>query len=128
MSQDIGAIVAKYIELRDHKAKLKADHDKAAAVVTAAMARIDAHLLGVLNASGTDSMGTPHGTVFKATTTSATVADKEAFKAFLERTGEWELADIRAAKANIKEYIDANEDLPPGINWRSETVVRVNRS
>jgi hypothetical protein len=36
--------------------------------------------------------------------------------------------DVRASKTAIVEFVEANADLPPGINWRAETVVRIRRS
>jgi hypothetical protein len=35
--------------------------------------------------------------------------------------------DVRAAKSAIIQYKTANDDLPPGINWRAERVVNFRR-
>lgn len=125
MSTDV--LIEKYIQLRDKKAQMKQEFDSKVAPVDEAMAKIEAHMMKVLNEAGADRIGGATGVAFKSTVNSATVADKEMFRQFCLDKGLWELADIRASKTAIKDYIEQNEDLPPGINWRTETVVRINR-
>lgn len=120
-------LIDRYIKMRDKITDLKKQCDADVAPIKAAMDRIERHFLNDLNEKGANSFGTPTGVVFKSTVNSATVADKELFREYLIRTGEWGLADIRAAKTAVKEYVESKEDLPPGLNWRSETVVRINR-
>lgn len=120
-------LIDRYIKLRDRVAELKKQHEAEVSPLKEAMERIERHFLSELNEKGANSFGTPTGVVFKSTVNSATVADKELFREYLIRTGEWGLADLRAAKTAVKEYVETKEDLPPGINWRSETVVRINR-
>ncbi len=124
----IDTLIAKYIQLRDKKAELKAAYDAKANAIQDAIDKLDNHFLKELSASGADRIGTPSGVVFKSTRNTANVADKELFREFLLKTGEWALADLRVAKTAVAEFIAENDDLPPGINWRSETVVRVNRA
>jgi TP901 family phage tail tape measure protein len=92
-----------------------------------AMKKIEAHMMKVLDEAGADRIGGATGVAFKSTVNSATVADKEAFRQFVQESDRWELVDLRAAKTAVKEYIDEVADLPPGVNWRTETVVRINR-
>lgn len=125
MSTDV--LIEKYIQLRDKKAALKAEFDGKVAPVDEAMARIEAYMMKVLTDLGSDRIGGATGVAFKSTVNSATVADKELFREFVRANDAWELADIRAQKTAIKDYIEQHDDLPPGINWRTETVVRINR-
>lgn len=125
MSTDV--LIEKYIQLRDKKAALKAEFDGKVAPVDEAMARIEAHMMKVLTDLGSDRIGGATGVAFKSTVNSATVADKELFREFVRANDAWELADIRAQKTAIKDYIEQHDDLPPGINWRTETVIRINR-
>lgn len=126
MTTDV--LIEKYIQLRDKKTQMKSEFDAKLAPIEEAMQKIEAHIMKTLNELGSDRIGGATGVAFKSTQNSATVADKELFRQFVLENDRWELADIRAAKTAIKEYIDENDDLPPGINWRSETVIRVNRS
>jgi hypothetical protein len=125
MSTDV--LIEKYIQLRDKKAQMKQEFDSKVANIDEAMKKIEAHMMKVLDEAGADRIGGATGVAFKSTVNSATVADKDAFRKFVQDSDRWELADLRAAKTAVKEYIDEVEDLPPGINWRTETVVRINR-
>lgn len=126
MTTDV--LIEKYIQLRDKKTQMKSEFEAKLAPIEEAMQKIEAHIMKTLNELGSDRIGGATGVAFKSTQNSATVADKELFRQFVLENDRWELTDIRAAKTAIKEYIDENDDLPPGINWRSETVIRVNRS
>lgn len=120
-------LIEKYIKLRDKKAQMKTAYETSLEPVEEAMAKIEAYLMKVLDEQGADRIGGATGVAYKSTASSATVADKELFRKFVVDNGFWELADIRAAKTAIKEYVDEKEDLPPGINWYTETKLRVNR-
>lgn len=121
-------IVERYVALRDRKAELKKAFEEQAATLTEAMDRLEAAILAHLNETGSESFRTSAGTAYKSVGTSITVADKAAFKDYLLETGQWELADIRAAKKNIEAFKAANDDLPPGLNWSQAITVGVRRS
>jgi hypothetical protein len=122
-------VISKYVQLRDKKAQLTKDLKEKIAPIDTAMEQIEAVLLKTFDQIGTESMKTGDGTAYISTKTSATVADKEAFGNFVrENPDHWPLADVRAAKAAIQQYVDEHQDLPPGINWHSERTINVRRS
>lgn len=124
----IDTLIEKYIQLRDKKAEMKTAFDASVANVDAYMKKCEQAIMAHLDKNGVDSVGSASGTAFKSTTTSATVADKEAFLAYVRSNDAWPLMDVRASKTAIVEFVAENDDLPPGINWRAETVVRIRRS
>lgn len=120
--------VSLYIELRDKKAQLKADYDKLVAPVQQKMDVLEAKLLDVFNQTGMDSVKTESGTAYASVRTTASVADREVFMDFVKNNSEWDLLEVRAAKAAIDQYRSMNDDkLPPGINLREERVVTIRR-
>ncbi len=120
--------VKMYVELRDEQAVLKAAYDAEKAKIEAKMAILEASILKLFTNTGMDSVNTAFGTAFKATTVRASVADRDVFLQFLQKEDNWSLADIRAAKQNIVQYKEAHEgNIPPGISWSEEVVVRVRR-
>lgn len=121
-------LVAKYIELRDKKSEFKAEYDAKVGRIDEALDKIEAKLLEVFDTAGMDSVKTESGTAYVSTRTAASVADREAFMEFVRTNDEWPLLEIRASKAAVEQYKDVHEDLPPGINWRSERVVNIRRS
>lgn len=121
-------IVERYVKLRDRKTQLKAAYEASVADINTAMARLENAIQATLDKQGVEAVRTEHGTAFKSTSTSATVADKAAFKEYLQETGNWELADIRAGKTAIEQFRQENDDLPPGINWRQAITIGVRRA
>jgi hypothetical protein len=122
-------VVEKYIALRDRKAQIKKDAEEKMKPIDAAMDQIEAVLLSTFDQIGMDSCKSTAGTAYISTKTSATVADKEVFGAFVRASEDnWHLADVRAAKANIETYVEQHQDLPPGINWREERTINVRRA
>ncbi len=120
-------LVGNYITLRDRKSKIKAEYDGKVAEIDALLDRIEARLLETFDASGLDSVKTPLGTAYKSSRTSATIADWDAFFGHVKNHEAWELLEHRCSKVAVEQYKAANEDLPPGINWREELVVGVRR-
>jgi phage host-nuclease inhibitor protein Gam len=121
--------VTLYIQLRDKKAQMKSDFDASVAPLNEKMEKLEAKLLDVFNKTGMDSVKTEHGTAYTAVRTTASVADREAFMEFVKANEEWSLIEVRAAKTAIEQFRDNNDnELPPGINIRSERVVNIRRS
>jgi phage host-nuclease inhibitor protein Gam len=121
--------VTLYIQLRDKKAEMKAEFDASIAPLNEKMDKLEAKLLDVFNTTGMDSVKTEHGTAYTAVRTTASVADREAFMEFVKANEEWSLLEVRASKTAIEQFRDSNNDeLPPGVNIRSERVVNIRRS
>ena len=121
--------VTLYIQLRDKKAQMKSDFDASVAPINDKMDKLEAKLLDVFNKTGMDSVKTEFGTAYTAVRTTASVADREAFMEFVKANEEWSLIEVRAAKTAIEQFRDNNDnELPPGINIRSERVVNIRRS
>ena len=120
----IDDVINRYIQMRDRKAELKAEFDGKVAVLDEGMDKCEAFILAHLVKTGQTTAGTASGTAFISEVKSVTVADPEEFKNYLFQSGNWHMADIRAAKNAIVEFKDEHQDLPPGINYREEKVVR----
>jgi hypothetical protein len=121
-------LVAMYIELRDTKASLKNDYEGKVKMVDEKLNKIEAKLLEVFDQLGTESVKTGHGTAYKTTRSFASVADRDTFMQFVKDGDHWSMMEIRAAKTAVEQYKAANDELPPGINWREEVVVNIRRT
>lgn len=124
----IDDIIEKYIKLRDKKKELQDKHKAELSKYDDAMERIEAHLLKQMQEQGLDSMPTAAGTAYRQVRTSATLGDREMFRKWCEANDAWGLADIRAAPVAIREYKEANDDLPPGVSFSQHVVVNIRRS
>jgi phage host-nuclease inhibitor protein Gam len=121
--------VSLYIQLRDKKAEMKAEFDATIAPLNDKMDKLEAKLLDVFNKTGMDSVKTENGTAYTAVRTTASIADREAFMEFVKANEEWSLLEVRASKTAVEQFRESNNDeLPPGVNIRSERVVNIRRS
>lgn len=127
----IDQLITGYIQLRDKKAALKAQHDAEMAPIQAMLDKVEVHLLTKMNEQGVKSYGASSGagTAYISTRTSATCADWESYKQFcVQQDDPFMFMERRVNKTAIDEYVAQNNDLPPGVNYRAETVVNVRRS
>jgi deoxyribose-phosphate aldolase len=124
----LNELVEKYIKLRDQKAAYKAEYDAKVAGIDALLEKMEVVLLKTFEEAGMDSVKTSSGTAYRTTRTSATVADWDAFLAYVKAHDAFELVERRCSKSAVEQFKAANDDLPPGLNWRAEQVVNVRRS
>ena len=123
-------LVANYIKLRDKKSLLKKQYDEKVAKVDAVMDKMEAIILKTFQDSGIDSARTDAGTAYISTRTSATVGSREELFQWVQEDFDERsiFLENRVSKVAVEQYKAANDDLPPGVNFRSELVVGVRRA
>lgn len=123
----IDTIVDKYIALRDKKDAIRREYQERVAAIDAALTKVEGVLLTHFNDTGSESVRTASGTAYKASRTSATVADWDMFFDYVLSKQAWQLLEHRVAKKAVEEIKEQTGDIPPGVNWSSEIVVNVRR-
>jgi hypothetical protein len=122
-------LVQKYIALRDKKSKLKAAYDSKVSEIDNLLGRLEGVILTTFQQTGMDSVRTAAGTAYRTTRTSATVADWDALRAFIKANDpELTFIERRVNKTAVEQFRAANDDIPPGVNFREEIVINVRRS
>ena len=124
----LNELIAKYISLRDKKSEIETECKEKVAKIAVVMDKMEAALLQAMEESGAESFKTDEGTAYRTEKVSCTTADKNVFLEFIRANNLWALLDARPLKAGIQEYKEQHEDLPPGINWRTEIAINVRRS
>ena len=124
----LSELVAKYIELRDKKAQIKAEYDGKVAKLDENLDKIEAVLLKTFDSAGMDSVKTEFGTAYTSTRTTASVANPDVFMKYVVANEAWHLLEKRAAKSGVEQYKAEHDDVPPGVSWRSERIVNIRRS
>ena len=124
----IDSIIERYIKLRDKKAQMKAAFDASTSDINNAMTRCEQVILEEINSQGVESVRTEFGTAFKSVTTSVTAADGEMFMQFCIANDRMDMMEKRPNKTAVEEYKAANDDLPPGINYRQAVSLNVRRA
>ena len=123
-----GQATEMYIKLRDTKKEKDEAHKKSLEKLVAAMNKIEAGILEFLDASGSNSIASDAGTAYKSTQVSATLEDKEAFRKFVIETEQWDAIDMKANKTFVKDYMEENSEVPPGVKVSQIYTVGVQRS
>lgn len=128
MAIKLDTVVAKYIALRDERDALKKRQAVELAAITDQMDRIEAAIHKFLQKTGQTSARTTAGTPYIQTRVSATVADRDEFFAFVRENDAFEFLENRVNKTAVQQYMEDNEETPPGIKVTSTQVVNITRS
>jgi hypothetical protein len=124
---DINKRVGQYVSLRDLIAAKDKAHKEAMEPYRTALEDLNGVLLGHLDTVGVDNAKTESGTVYKTAKDSVTIADMTAFWDYVTENQEFDLIDKKANVTAVKEFLDKNQSLPPGLNLTSRNVVGVRR-
>jgi hypothetical protein len=125
---NITKLVERYIAARDMKTKLDAAHKAKLEPLIGAMEKTEAAILDFFNKHGMDSAKCEAGTAYRASRTSATVNDMDAFLGFVRENDAWHFLEKRVAKTQVDEYVNQHNDLPPGINYTKMAALNVRRT
>lgn len=124
MSNTLSDIIKRRIQLRDFvereqaafDARLKPYFDAATALENAALEK--------LNLEGEDSVKTEFGTVYKTRLLTTKVVDRDAFMGFVVENEAYNFLTSAVSKEAVKEYMEAHQSAPPGVD--TSTIVKVN--
>lgn len=88
-------------------------------------AQIEGRVLAFLQKTGQTSAKTPHGTLITSTRDYASLADSDAFMAYVMSKGAFELMDRRANVSAVRDHVEEHGALPPGVNFSSRLTVSI---
>ena len=126
--QAIDGLVERYLALRDKKTEYKAQYDAKVKAIDLAMTKVENYLLKLMQELGVESIRTAVGTPYISRSSAASVSDWDAFLGFVRQNESWEMLERRANKTVVQQWREEHNDLPPGLNWREERVVKIKRS
>jgi hypothetical protein len=124
---NVEQVVAAYVQLRDWIAEQKRLYEERVEPRKQQLEQLNSILLRYLNETNQTAARTAAGTAYKKAWTSATVADKEAFRRHVIGSEAWDLIDWRANKTAVTEAVETYGDPPPGINFSRGYDVGVRR-
>jgi len=125
---NITAMIERYIAARDMKTKLDNAHKAKLEPLVAAMEKTESAILEFLDKNHMDSAKCEAGTAYRASKTSATVHDFDAFMDFVRENDAWHFLEKRVAKTQVDEYVAIHKDLPPGINYTRMASLNIRRA
>jgi hypothetical protein len=125
---NITVLVAKYIAARDLKARVVAAHKAKLEPLEAAMDKTEAAILDFFNKHGMESARCEAGTAYKSSKSTATVADMDAFLDFVRKNDAWHFLERRVSKTAVDELVEAERNLPPGVNYSRIASIGIRRA
>lgn len=128
LPQNVDELVERYIKLRDTIKAADDAHKKKTEQARSYLEALNGKLLERLNEVGGDAVKTPHGTVYRTTKRSASIADGDVFRTYIIDSGGFDLVDLRANANAVDDFIKANGSAPPGVNYSETFTVGVRRS
>ncbi len=127
MIEDISKRVMQYIQIRDKLKEIDEAHDNARKPLVELQAALSGRLQKALDDSNAESLKTEHGTCYRSTRYTTSLADPDAFMKFVIGKGLFDLLDRRANGTAVKEYVNQHNSLPPGCNLNAIQTVGVRR-
>lgn len=124
---NLSAAIKKYIEFRDSIDRHQAEFDAKTKPMKAAMKTIEGYFMNLVNKTGQTTFGTPDGTAFRDTKTGCNVKDWDTFLAWMKENDAHHLLNKAVNKTAVKEYIDAHDTPPPGVEWVSIYDIKIRR-
>jgi hypothetical protein len=128
LPDNIDELVAAMVKVRDKLKEADDAHKAKTAEARSLKERLESKLLERLNDLGGESVKTKHGTVYRTTRRSASIADGDAFRQFVIGNEAFDLVDWRANANSVDDYIKTEGAPPPGVNFTTAFTVGVRRA
>lgn len=124
----IDALVEQMVKTRDKLKEADDAHKERTKVAREYKERLENALLAKLNEVGGESVKTAHGTVYRTTRRSATIADGDVFRQFVIGNEAFDLVDWKANANACDDFIKNEGTPPPGVNFTTAFTVGVRRA
>jgi hypothetical protein len=127
MPEDMNKRIMQYVQIRDKLKEIDEAHETARKPLVELQAALSGRLQKFLDDNNMESLKTEHGTCYKSTRYTTSLADPDAFMRFVISNNQFDLLDRRANSTAVKEYVNEHNNLPPGCNLNGITTVGVRR-
>lgn len=123
-----GDLIQHYITLRDMVGEVKKEHQKELAPFTDRMNKLEAVFQKLMTDNNLENLKTDGGTAYKSEQDSVKVEDWDMYLAWVRENEAWHFLEQRATKASVKELLESEGTLPPGVSRKSSIKINVRRS
>lgn len=124
----IDDLVAQMVTVRDKLKEADDAHKAKTAEARAYKELLEAKLLEKLNSIGGESVKTAHGTAYRTTRRTASIADGDVFRSYVIENESFDLVDWRANANAVDDFIKSEGTPPPGVNFNTAYTVGVRRA
>lgn len=127
MSVTVDEVIAAYVKLRTKKDAIEAETKDRIKGIKEKLEQLEAWLKEKADEQGVTSFKTKHGTAFLTTTDYANVGDWDAVLEFIRENEAFDMLEKRISKIAVRGYIEANKEVPPGVNYGTKLEVNVRK-
>lgn len=127
MNLTIEQAISAYVKLREKKAQIEAKAKADTKPVVDTMDKIEAYLKEQADLLGVQSFKTDSGTAFLTTSERANVANWDEVLKFILENEAFDMLEKRVNKTAVREYLSANQAVPPGVNYGTSIEVSVRK-
>ena len=127
MSEDMDKRVEQYVQIRDALKRIEEKYEAERKPLLEIQEILSGMMQEFLDTNKVDNAKTKHGTFYRSTRYTASLADPDVFMKFVIATNKFDLIDRRANATAVKEYVQENNQLPPGCNLNAVQTVGVRR-
>jgi hypothetical protein len=127
-TDNLERLLKAYVKMRDKRSQLKREFDEADGSLRKKMGLVEAELLKMLNAAGSDSLKvTGVGQAFLTKKVTVKATDWNALWNYILESKHIDLLQKRVASRAVQEFVDTEGEMPPGVDMHTERVVSVRR-
>lgn len=106
-------LIETYVKIRDRRAEIKNIFEAEDRELRNQLNQIEIALLDVCRETGTEKLGTAHGTASRVVKTRYTTTDWDSFYQFMEEHKAYELLEKRVSQTNIAQFLQEHPELKP---------------
>ena len=121
-------VVKTILKIKDEIKRINGDAANAVKELDASLLILEGFLAKMLMNAGVENMRAASGTFYREKVMTPSCGDWPAFYKWIARTDNFEALERRVTKKFVKEYVEANGELPDGISIMREYKIRVRRS
>lgn len=125
---DYDRAVKLYLELRDANSELEKEVDRLVAANKEKMLKLGNFIQLKAEKDKLEKVPTKYGTVYWTEGCSVKTGNGEALFDFCRENNLWELVEKRASKTGVREYVNTNKKVPPGIDYVTYKQINVRKS
>ena len=119
--------IKKYLSIRRKLEAKQKEHAEELAPMKMAMGVLENWLISDLHKANVNSMRCDAGTCYFDKRTSATIENWDAFLAYVQESGIWELLERRVSKLAAESILEETKKPVPGVKHDREVILKVRR-
>lgn len=125
---NVDQVLAAYLQLRARKEEITKRHKEELAPINDQMQKCLLWVQQKLQEQGLTNFKGSSGIAFLQTDTTVSVKDWDATLEWIKANEAWSVLEKRVSKSVVQDFIEAHNEVPPGLSVTSETCAHIRKS